>query len=189
MKRSFFETRFQGWTGEKCDRRVCTESCQNGGILAESCFCFCPDGYWGELCENTPCTTQPCVNGQCSVNGSSYECTCADNWTGVHCDIFVAPGPCESDPCIQGKTLPQFLFFLTNFKVNASNREVIISVFATVIGPAKIVTLLSHHHLAHPNPVFKVKVFRRTHLRKLTLRLSDEAQESHLVKECHQHQI
>ena len=71
--------------------------------------------------------------------------------------------------------------FLTNFKVNVSNREVIISVFATVIGPAKIVTLLSHHHLAHPNPVFKVKVSRRTHLRKLTLRLSDGAREFHLV--------
>ena len=110
VKTSFFlKTQFQGWTGEKCDRPVCTDSCQNGGILDDmSCTCFCPEGYSGDLCENDPCSSQPCVNGQCSVNGPSYECTCADNWTGLHCDIFVAPGPCESDPCIQGKILPQF---------------------------------------------------------------------------------
>jgi len=36
----------------------------------------------------SPCSSNPCLNGgNCTVNGSSYDCSCINGWTGVNCTV------------------------------------------------------------------------------------------------------
>ena len=32
------------------------------------------------------CLSSPCVNGECDDAVSSYECACAIDWSGIHCE-------------------------------------------------------------------------------------------------------
>ena len=59
-------------------------------------MCKCPEGYAGNDCEITPCTTDPCLNGgTCSINGGTYVCACTDGFIGSNCQIT----PCSVEPC------------------------------------------------------------------------------------------
>lgn len=55
------------FTGEKCDT--------------------CAKGYSGDNCEVTinNCSPNPCQNGVCTVDGSSYKCVCSEGWRGINC--------------------------------------------------------------------------------------------------------
>ena len=69
------------------------KNCENGG----TCYmvkpdneekCFCKEGYSGEFCEITPCSSQPCLNGgQCLFYENSYICNCQNGFTGDNCEI------------------------------------------------------------------------------------------------------
>ncbi|XP_028179352.1 protein eyes shut [Ostrinia furnacalis] len=50
-------------------------------------------------CSSLACLSGPCLNGgSCSDSGSGYTCSCANGWTGVHCNESV----CENNPCHAG---------------------------------------------------------------------------------------
>ncbi|CAD5116589.1 DgyrCDS5466 [Dimorphilus gyrociliatus] len=50
---------------------------------------------------NQPCNPNPCSNGQCSVNGNTFRCTCFTGWTGDRCDQRI--NRCSPNPCVQGQ--------------------------------------------------------------------------------------
>ncbi|CAG5102139.1 Oidioi.mRNA.OKI2018_I69.chr1.g160.t1.cds [Oikopleura dioica] len=63
-------------TENPCDQKLCL----NGGsplIDGDNCECSCPDGYSGQVCQETPCLPDPCnQHGQCLTIGSDYKCNC-----------------------------------------------------------------------------------------------------------------
>ncbi|CAG9855166.1 unnamed protein product [Phyllotreta striolata] len=75
--------------------------------------CVCPTGYVGNgvgpngcvfsTSPSNPCSSNPCVNGACSLNVSqgSYQCSCFRHWRGKNCDVLSAdactPNPCRND--------------------------------------------------------------------------------------------
>ncbi|XP_076083875.1 uncharacterized protein LOC143054727 isoform X1 [Mytilus galloprovincialis] len=79
------------------------DECQNGGIcrnMANGFGCRCATGYYGEYCESTPCTSSPCVHGNCEVSGSGYTCNCLDGYYGDTCQNT----PCTTQPCLNSGT-------------------------------------------------------------------------------------
>uniref|UniRef100_A0A4W6F2P1 Cubilin n=1 Tax=Lates calcarifer TaxID=8187 RepID=A0A4W6F2P1_LATCA len=102
--------------GYEGDGRTCTQTnicaVNNGGCYpTATCssnpgssfpVCTCPPGYIGNGYGPTGCTqtsnicqsNNPCVNGQCVVNGiNGFTCTCTAEWTGplcqtAHCMVF-----------------------------------------------------------------------------------------------------
>ncbi|XP_063159632.1 cubilin [Candoia aspera] len=70
--------------------------------------CVCPDGYTGNgygpdgcFPLSTICQTHnPCVNGQCLVTVSGYNCECDPGWVGINCTENV--DECSSNPCQHG---------------------------------------------------------------------------------------
>ncbi|XP_057697225.1 protein crumbs homolog 1 isoform X1 [Corythoichthys intestinalis] len=87
---------------------VCTpDPCLNGGEcqdLFNYYNCSCPEGWVGRHCgffTNT-CASDPCVHGNCSVNGAAYECSCELGYTGVDCEEEV--DICENHLCAHGGT-------------------------------------------------------------------------------------
>ncbi|XP_046961262.1 protein eyes shut-like [Vanessa cardui] len=50
-------------------------------------------------CSSLSCLSSPCLNGgTCSDQGDSYACSCANGWTGNHCNQSV----CDHNPCQSG---------------------------------------------------------------------------------------
>ncbi|XP_070536661.1 cubilin-like [Ptychodera flava] len=73
--------------------------------------CTCPSGYTGSGvgsngCEQSEpqvtCSNNPCVNGNCQQQGSTYFCVCDPGWNGQNCDNNI--DECSSNPCQNGGT-------------------------------------------------------------------------------------
>ena len=45
------------------------------------------------------CTSTTCNNGNCTVDGSSYVCSCEAGWSGTHCDEASALSQCYEFDC------------------------------------------------------------------------------------------
>eukprot|EP00064_Thunnus_orientalis_P015395 superscaffoldBa00002844_g15447 len=81
--------------------------CQNGGEcrdLFNSYNCSCAEGWAGRRCNffTDTCASNPCVHGNCSVNGLTYECTCEFGYAGADCEEEV--DMCENHLCAHGGT-------------------------------------------------------------------------------------
>lgn len=93
-----------GCTGAPlCD----SNPCLNGGACRElfnAYNCSCADGWSGRRCEffTDTCASEPCVHGNCSVNGPTYECACDFGFAGVDCDEKA--DVCENHRCANGGT-------------------------------------------------------------------------------------
>lgn len=46
------------------------------------------------------CTSTTCNNGNCTVDGSSYVCSCEAGWSGTHCDEPSALSQCYEFDCV-----------------------------------------------------------------------------------------
>ena len=46
--------------------------------------------------------------GLCVEQDGGYQCICEPYWTGINCDVFEPPSPCESNPCVQGMKINNF---------------------------------------------------------------------------------
>ncbi|XP_019622003.1 PREDICTED: neurogenic locus notch homolog protein 2-like [Branchiostoma belcheri] len=88
-----------------------TCDCQNGGLCVPDpdkprgqgyYNCVCP-GYTGQLCETEidECQSNPCSNGTCIDHVNGYNCTCAEGYIGVNCDVSVN-NKCALEPCFPG---------------------------------------------------------------------------------------
>lgn len=85
------------------------------GISSTYVECTCPTGYVGNgigpngciLSSSpfNPCASNPCMNGDCSVNNitGEYICNCRRNFTGRNCDV-IKRDPCATNPCLNGGT-------------------------------------------------------------------------------------
>ena len=67
---------FSGTYCQECKPQFIGEKCDQ-----------CAKGYTGHNCEFTinVCSPNPCLNGVCSVDGSSYKCICSEGWRGKNC--------------------------------------------------------------------------------------------------------
>ena len=67
--------------------------CLNGGTCLPIDYyflCECPEGYFGDNCENDPCNPDPCENGICSsLSFKNYTCQCDVGYTGKNCSIDI----------------------------------------------------------------------------------------------------
>jgi hypothetical protein len=78
--------------------------------------CCCEPGFTGDHCEyeysSDPCGSMPCLLGQCTSNGFSYDCLCPPGVSGKNCDVIgadinlpVMPQTCNiscpSAPCAE----------------------------------------------------------------------------------------
>ncbi|XP_054876255.1 protein crumbs homolog 1 isoform X1 [Poeciliopsis prolifica] len=87
---------------------VCEPSpCLNGGQcqdLFNTYNCTCAEGWAGRRCDVLidTCASNPCLHGNCSINGLSYKCTCEFGFTGVHCEEQV--DVCRNHLCANGAT-------------------------------------------------------------------------------------
>lgn len=81
--------------------------CLNGGKCQDhfnTYNCTCDEGWAGRRCDfflNT-CASNPCVHGNCSVNGLAYKCTCEFGYAGEDCEEEV--DMCENHLCAHGGT-------------------------------------------------------------------------------------
>ncbi|KAL1022840.1 hypothetical protein UPYG_G00033150 [Umbra pygmaea] len=66
--------------------------------------CSCEEGWAGRHCElNTDtCDSNPCIHGNCSIQGLAYVCACDFGYTGVDCEEEV--DVCENHLCANGAT-------------------------------------------------------------------------------------
>ncbi|CBY10762.1 unnamed protein product, partial [Oikopleura dioica] len=87
------------------------DSCLYGGTCSSdgsTYQCLCKNGYSGIICENDPCSPDPCLNGSfCSVNENyahGYYCRCRPGFSGLNCEIT----PCSNNPCQNGGTCSVF---------------------------------------------------------------------------------
>lgn len=81
--------------------------CLNGGECQDffnTYNCTCADGWAGPRCDFfvDTCASNPCVRGNCSVNGLTYECACESGYAGVDCEEEV--DMCENHRCAHGGT-------------------------------------------------------------------------------------
>ncbi len=105
-----------GWTGVKCDVKVCDKDCSNRGTCADG-KCFCAPGFQGKNCEIGPICTPGCgPNGVCkaeyhgSADSVSVACECKDGFTGPTCALKLCSrekeakcgehGICLDDKCV-----------------------------------------------------------------------------------------
>jgi hypothetical protein len=71
------------------------------------CVCQCPPGYEGDRCETVilECASDPCQNGgTCNEGNDYYECTCLEEFEGVHCETPVGGGGSSSSSTGGGGT-------------------------------------------------------------------------------------
>lgn len=60
--------------------------------------------------ESNPCISSPCNNGGTCMpgqNGTSFQCACANGWSGLNCERSPIHGACASQPCINGICIEQ----------------------------------------------------------------------------------
>ncbi|XP_029939115.1 protein crumbs homolog 1 isoform X2 [Salarias fasciatus] len=81
--------------------------CLNGGEcqdLFNTYNCSCTEGWAGRHCNffRDTCASNPCVHGNCSINGLTYECACDFGYAGVDCEEEV--DVCENHLCAHGGT-------------------------------------------------------------------------------------
>ncbi|CAJ0947735.1 unnamed protein product, partial [Mesorhabditis belari] len=86
---------------DMCACNPCTSGICQAGIGTYSCVC--PANFTGDDCEmeiDSPCASSPCLNGgECSLNGTTYECQCSDPWVGDRCQYI---NTCLQNPCVNG---------------------------------------------------------------------------------------
>ncbi|XP_072245298.1 protein crumbs homolog 1 isoform X2 [Leuresthes tenuis] len=84
-----------------CEPNPCLNNgeCQD---LFNTYNCSCPEGWAGRRCDifMDACVSNPCIHGNCSVNGLTYECTCEFGYVGVDCEEEV--DMCENHLCAHG---------------------------------------------------------------------------------------
>ncbi|KAM9478353.1 protein crumbs homolog 1 [Salvelinus alpinus] len=89
--------------GPVCQPSPCVNrgSCQDLWNLFN---CSCDEGWAGRRCElNTDtCASNPCIHGNCSVQGLAYKCSCEFGYTGMNCEEEV--DVCENHLCAHGGT-------------------------------------------------------------------------------------
>ncbi|KAM6962533.1 LOW QUALITY PROTEIN: protein crumbs homolog 1 [Aplochiton taeniatus] len=83
------------------------DPCRNGGEcldLFNMFNCSCVEGWAGRHCDffTDTCAADPCVHGNCSVNGRTYECACEFGYAGADCEEEV--DVCERHMCANGAT-------------------------------------------------------------------------------------
>ncbi|XP_022106855.1 uncharacterized protein LOC110987971 [Acanthaster planci] len=105
-----------GYSGTRCeiDSTSCFPNpCFNGGqcmpITGGAGYrCICPSDFTGLNCLQSldPCVPNPCLNGgTCSsLTSSSFQCRCADGWSGVVCATRSADVCAEVNICQNGGT-------------------------------------------------------------------------------------
>ncbi|XP_078685405.1 uncharacterized protein LOC144918448 isoform X11 [Branchiostoma floridae x Branchiostoma belcheri] len=92
-------------TGPLCDSEA--NLCYNGGVCQEQqngnyTTCVCRDGWAGPRCTESPCVSEPCMNGATCLNiTGGYQCTCPEGFAGVNCEINInecasVPAPCKN---------------------------------------------------------------------------------------------
>ncbi|XP_077440055.1 protein crumbs homolog 1 isoform X2 [Vanacampus margaritifer] len=87
---------------------MCTpDPCLNGGEcqdLFNYYNCSCAEGWAGRHCGffTDTCASDPCIHGNCSINGLAYECSCELGYTGADCEEEV--DICENHLCAHGAT-------------------------------------------------------------------------------------
>ncbi|XP_056132751.1 protein crumbs homolog 1 [Lampris incognitus] len=66
--------------------------------------CSCPEGWAGRRCDffTDTCASDPCIHGNCSVNGLTYECACEFGYAGADCEEEV--DVCVNHLCAHGST-------------------------------------------------------------------------------------
>ncbi|GFR27893.1 hypothetical protein TNCT_525171 [Trichonephila clavata] len=58
--------------------------------------------YYGILCENDPCSENPCLNGgECKMSDNSFLCKCPTPYSGIICEKEPVD-PCSQNPCLNG---------------------------------------------------------------------------------------
>lgn len=86
-----------------CEPNPCLNNgeCQD---LFNTYNCSCAGGWVGRRCDVfiDTCASNPCIHGNCSVNGMTYECTCELGYTGVNCEVET--DMCENHLCAHGGT-------------------------------------------------------------------------------------
>uniref|UniRef100_A0A3Q1J038 Uncharacterized protein n=1 Tax=Anabas testudineus TaxID=64144 RepID=A0A3Q1J038_ANATE len=86
-----------------CEPNPCLNGaeCQD---LFNTYNCTCAEGWTGRRCDFfvDTCASNPCVHGNCSVNGLTYECACEFGYTGVDCEEEA--DMCENHQCAHGGT-------------------------------------------------------------------------------------
>ncbi|XP_052080851.1 fibropellin-3-like isoform X2 [Mytilus californianus] len=64
--------------------------CLNNGIcrnIVNDYRCMCPNGYYGDQCENKPCDVTTCRNnGECRNMVNGYICICPECYYGDNCE-------------------------------------------------------------------------------------------------------
>ncbi|CAF0728575.1 unnamed protein product [Brachionus calyciflorus] len=67
---------FAGIDCRECKPQFSGENCE-----------LCASGYFGLNCEQTinQCSPNPCLNGVCASDDSSYKCVCSEGWKGRNC--------------------------------------------------------------------------------------------------------
>ncbi|XP_071150430.1 microfibril-associated glycoprotein 4-like [Mytilus edulis] len=75
---------------------VSSSICYNNGVCRNKVNdyrCICPKGYYGDHCEQTPCTNVNCNFGSCVIDGSTWRCQCPTGHHGTYCEQY--PRDCE----------------------------------------------------------------------------------------------
>ncbi|XP_033347146.1 cubilin [Bombus vosnesenskii] len=80
---------------------------ENPALTSAYVICRCPAGMVGdglgpngcqstEISAHSPCASNPCVHGKCTIHGTTYTCICNAGYTGSTCDVR---DPCVPNPC------------------------------------------------------------------------------------------
>ncbi|CAB3985486.1 jagged-2-like isoform X2 [Paramuricea clavata] len=89
-----------GWYGPKCERSLCSPSCnRTNAVCASLGECSCKAGWTGPNCTQCIPTTN-CTHGYCN---KPFECLCEEGWSGENCTEPVRKSSCSSqNPCQNG---------------------------------------------------------------------------------------
>ena len=68
-------------------------------VLASAVWCVVAFGATQARADN--CANDPCVNGTCIDNGTTFQCECNAGWEGPYCDIDT--DDCTPNPCLNGQ--------------------------------------------------------------------------------------